>query len=193
MSFGRNYVNWKRKKVMQKSVKQHAGSLLDQLKEFDRATSNAYYEMGQLLSNLDRDDMVQVLGYDSFSALIEEELSYTQTTAMRYRDTYRHFRRLKIKKVEAVGMIQKYGYTHIARVLPKMKQGPGYKRTMAKLVKEDRRTHLQVNFQVTPKEKKQLEDLLLAYGAENKGRYLFGASTALMAVVAEFDIKDIAA
>lgn len=175
-----------------KSAKQHAGELLDKLKEIDAKTAKAYYEMGQILSSLEHGDLYREIGYPSFFAMVEEELSFAPSTALCYLHTYRHFKRLKYKKSEALDLIHKYSFTRVSHVLPTLKQAIS-SRAMRNQVTADRERASVVSFMLTKEERTRLENLLIAYGAERKNKNLQGVTEALKAIMDEFDITDVAA
>ena len=57
--------------------KAYANTLLDKLIVLDDQTTGAYYEMGQILAAISSTKLYDVLGYNSMSHLVEEELSFT--------------------------------------------------------------------------------------------------------------------
>lgn len=105
--------------------RQYAAMMLDKLVQLDKTTQAAYYEMGRILQAFYRDKLHDILGYPSFKAMVEEELSYSYTTATKYRQTYERFRELKYNKNEAIQLINEFGYTPMSKILPGMKEKLG--------------------------------------------------------------------
>lgn len=103
------------------STDTYAKKLLDTLIELDKRTQAAYYEMGRILYSLKQGKLYDVLGYESMSHLIEEELSFTISTAFSYSKLYSEFARLNYHKLEAVNMLEQFGMRHMTQVLPKLK------------------------------------------------------------------------
>lgn len=176
---------------MNLTAKQHAAKLLDRLRGIDDKTSAAYYEMGQLLAALDHSSMYAELGYTSTSAMIEEELSFTPSTGVRYMSTYRHLKRLNYNKAESLQLIRKHSFTHVSNILPGIKTKVSNRKISA-AVKKDRESSCQINFALSPEDLKKLENLLMAYGAKRAGTRLLNASDALTQVVDEFDVSEAA-
>lgn len=100
--------------------RQYAAMMLDKLIALDKTTQSAYYEMGRILQSFYQDHLYDILGYPHFKALVEEELSYSYTTAHKYRKVYKRFRELKYNKNEAIQLINTFGYTQMSKVLPGM-------------------------------------------------------------------------
>ena len=100
---------------------EYAKKLLDSLIEYDKRTQAAYYEMGRILYSLRQGKLYDILGYDSMSHMVEEELSFTSGTAFSYIGLYREFARLNYHKLEAINMLQQFGMKHMYKVLPKLK------------------------------------------------------------------------
>lgn len=178
-----------------KESRQYAADLLDRLKEIDRGTVEAYYEMGRILAAMYKQELYDLLGYTSMTAMIDEELSYSATTAHKYMATYLHFKRLKINKAEALKLMHKHGYTVLTRVMPKMKPtaDPRYvKRVVQKAVNVEHKRCKQVNFQMTEDEWLLLIDALGEYGAEWDGKRLLHASEALLAALGVQELEKVA-
>ena len=104
-----------------KKSREYANKLLDQLIDLDKQTTAAYYEMGRILYVIKTSKLYEVLGYESLTHLIEEELSFTASTAHNYRNVYQQFVRLNYHRTEALSMMDKFGLKHMAQVLPKLK------------------------------------------------------------------------
>ena len=156
---------------MTDTVRQHAVSLLDELIRLDKQTTNAYYEMGRILHALWSNELYEVLGYESFPHMVEEELTFSYGTAQRYAHTYRRLRELKYSKQEAMDLIEEHSYTRVARVVSKLPNKVG-KRAFANRAAED--TYFQLNFQLKPEEYDEMAVALEAAGArynEDRGRW----------------------
>lgn len=160
---------------------QFARKMLDNLIELDYSTVESYYEMGSIISSMLHGKLYEIIGYGSMSALIEEELSFTASTGLKYGQMYQHFRRLKYTKHEAVELLQKFGLTHMVAVLPKMKDKIGERAIRDRINKLDT---YQVGFTLTGAELKQAEAALQKMGAEKTdiGRWLH-SSDAFMRMV----------
>lgn len=177
---------------MQVTAKEYAKQLLDKLKAIDVQTNRAMYEMGQILSAIDHGKLWKELGYTSTKNLIEEELSFSYSTGNRYLNTYRHLKRLRYKKEEAIKLIHDYSYSAIAQIIAKQKQKPG-KRTLVKAVKQYRQNSQAISFILCKADRERLYILLEAFGAERKNRNWVHVSEALMAIVNEFELTDVEA
>lgn len=139
----------------------YARELLDKLVDLDKATTAAFYDMGQILSAIKHGKLYELLGYESMKHLIEEELSYTDSTAYRYLHTYRHFRRLKYNKSEALALLNMFGYTHLADVLPSMTAKAGERAIKNRIDALD--AH-QINFTLNDCELKECYEALAKMG-----------------------------
>lgn len=174
--------------MTQKTAKQYAGELLDRLVHLDTETSGAFYEMGQILSAIVHGKLYDVLGYHSFTDMVECELSFTQSTAAKYLHTYRHFRRLHYTKAEALALIREFSFTRLAAYLPGLKQKVGKRAIsngIAKMLEENR----QINFQLSGSDRELLIRVLEKFGAEKQDGRLMHSSSALMELVKQFDTK----
>ena len=143
--------------------KKYAAGLLDKLKDLDAQTSRAFYEMGQILYTLWAGKTHQLLGYPSHAALIDEELSFSHATAIRYRQTYEKFQQLKYKKAEALKLIKDHGWTNVAKVLTNETRKLG---TLAMKRKIDALDMVQINFQLSVADHEEAVDTLIDWGAE---------------------------
>ena len=143
--------------------KAYAGQLLDRLIELDQQTQSAYYEMGQLLSAIKNNKLYELLGYNSFKEIVEEELSFTDSTAARYANTYDHFRRLHYTKKEALDMIQMFGYTHMADILPTVNDKIGKRAIRTRI---DKLGKHQVNFMLNDQQYDTFLQTFESLGAE---------------------------
>jgi len=139
-----------------------ANGILDRLVVLDKETTAAYYEMGQLLHAIKEGKLYEVLGYESLTHLIEEELTFTPSTAHKYRWIYADFKRLHYNKAEAIKLLQAFGMTNIHDVLHGAKTKLGSTAIKNRIADLD---YHQVNFQMTTKQWVQVEKKLIAHGA----------------------------
>lgn len=139
--------------------------------------------MGQILSAISHGKLFDILGYDSMSGLVEEELSFSASQAQRYLHTFRHFKRLGYTKTEALELIGEFSFTHMSAYLPNAKDKVG-KRAIKNAIDKQLEESKQINFQLNGKDPKLLVDVLRLHGAEptESGR-LMGSSEALMSLV----------
>lgn len=165
-------------------LKKHANALLDRLKDLDRQTVEAYYDMGSIISSIQHGELFKVLGYTSMTHMVDEELTYTATTAFRYANMYRHFRRLHYLKHEAVKLLQKFGLSHMCDVLPGINDKIGQRAIKTRIDKIDEH---QINFTLTSEELEKAHLALKKNGAmqSDAGRWL-NSSEAFMAMVDHF-------
>jgi len=91
----------------------YARKLLDRLIEIDQTVVGHYYEMGRILSSINHGKLTELLGYESLAHLIEEELSFGTGTGYKYMNVYRHLRRLKYNKTEALELLDEFGITQL--------------------------------------------------------------------------------
>lgn len=168
---------------MDKKQHEYAAKLLDRLIDLDLEVHSAFYEMGRILSAIAHGKLWDVLSYDSLGHLIEEELSFSPSQAYRYLHTYRHFNRLGYTKTEALGLIGEFSFTHMAHVLPDLKDKIG-KRAMKNAIERKLDEARQINFQLNKSDLSLLVEVLKQYGAEptDTGR-LMNSSDALMSLV----------
>ena len=117
----------------------YAANLLDSLKTLDIQTQEAYYEMGRMLSAFFHDKLYDLLGYESFKHMVEEELSFSVASAYTYRATYDQFKLLGYNKTEAVELIIEFGFTNMHVVLAEFTQKVSKRTIKAKL--KDIETH----------------------------------------------------
>ena len=169
--------------------KAYANTLLDKLIVLDDQTTGAYYEMGQIISAINHSKLYDILGYDSISHLVEEELSFTPSTAHRYASMYRNLRRLHYNKTESLALLKKCGFTHLSDVLPNMKSKMG-ERAIKKRINELNQN--QINFTVTDKELSETHQALIKMGAlrTDAGRYM-NSSQAFMDMIHEINKKPV--
>lgn len=155
--------------------------MLDTLISLDEQMTRAYYEMGQILHAFKESKLYTVMGYESFSHMVEEELSFGITTAHKYANTFGHFKRLGYKKNEAIELITEYGLAHMHDVLPDMKTKVGT-RAIGKLIEAI--TLYPITFTMDANEIVEAEQALLLLGAEltDEGRFLH-STPAFMAMV----------
>ena len=165
--------------------KKYVANLLDKLVELDVTTVGAYYEMGRILHSFKQGNLHDIIGYESFAHMVEEELSYSPATAHSYSALYRHFQRLHYNKTESLDLLRKFGKTHLAEVLPSLTNKLGSRAIKNRIDAID--LH-QVNFALTGEELTQAQMALEAMGAEvsDRGRYL-NSSEAFMAMVKQIN------
>jgi hypothetical protein len=61
----------------------YAAQLLDKLIELDYQTVEAYYDMGSIISSMQHGKLYEHLEYTSMTELVENELTYTPSTAFK--------------------------------------------------------------------------------------------------------------
>ena len=165
--------------MIQKTSKQQAQALLDQLKELDRLVHRAYYEMGRLLFVLRDHKLWEVLGYASWSNMVEEELSCSVSTAVIYSDTYKHLKRLRYSKEESIKFIETIGLRTLHKVLPSQKE----KLSITQLRHRKEKLNRCVSFWISPDQEAFLEEVLMHYGLVIKNNRWENASEAFFALV----------
>lgn len=163
------------------ATKDYAAKLLDRLRELDYQTIEAYYDMGSIISSMRYGKLYDLLGYDSMTHLVVEELTFGPSTASRYASMFNHFRRLHYVKQEAVDLLQKFGLTHMADVLPKMTSKMGQRAIKNRIDALDQH---QINFTLTQKQLEKTHRALVKNGARQseEGRWL-NSSEAFMEMV----------
>lgn len=159
----------------------YAKKLLGRLVELDYQTVEAYYDMGSIISSMQHGKIYDVLGYDSMTHLVDEELTYTPSTAFKYASMFRHFRRLHYFKPEALTILKKFGITHMCEVLPRMKDKIGVRAIKSRIDSIDQN---QINFTLTNKELDECHQALTKMGATRSdgGRYM-DSSVAFMGMI----------
>lgn len=169
--------------------KKYVANLLDKLVELDVTTVGAYYEMGRILHSFKQGNLHDIIGYESFVHMIDEELSYSPATAHSYASLYRHLHRLHYNKAESLDLLQKFGKTHLAEVLPKMDTKVGSRAIKARI---DNLGHHQINFTLDDTELADAQRALTKMGAtkSDTGRYL-NSSDAFMDMVREVNKKPV--
>ena len=167
---------------MEKS--QTATKLLSRLIELDQQQSRAYYEIGQVLSAIDSSDLWDVLGYDSLTHMIEEQLSFSPTTARKYMGMFRHFRRLKYTKTEALDLLYEFGVSDICSILPHADTKLGV-RAIENRVAEIKAKGSVLNFWLTTDEREEALAVLRSHGCEISAEtgHLTGSSDAFMRLI----------
>jgi len=143
--------------------------------------------MGKLLHSIHQSDLYSILGYESLTHLVEEELVHSPNTASSYMSLYRNFARLHYNKAEALKLIGKYGYTNVREVLKKTNTKLGV-RAMGNRIKELDQN--QINFTLTDKELAEAHRALKSMGAvrDKAGRFAH-SSSAFMEMVKEVNKK----
>lgn len=167
----------------------YAKTMLDKLIELDHKTTAAQYEMGRILSAIQKSQLYDVLGYDSMGHLVEEELSFTPSTAWRYARMYENFRRLHYNKAESLALLKKCGFTHMADILPNVKDKIGERAIKRRIADLDQH---QINFTVTDYELEQCHQALNKMGAmrTDTGRYL-NSSQVFMDMIKEVNKRPV--
>jgi hypothetical protein len=161
--------------------KTQAKAMLDRLIELDYQTVEAYYDMGSLISSMQHGNIYDMLAYDSMTHLIEEELTFTASTAFKYANMYRHFRRLHYLKHEAVELLKKFGLTHMAEVLPKFNDKLGARAIKTRIDSLDQN---QINFTLTNSQLDECHKALGKMGAmKSEGGRFINSSEAFMDMV----------
>lgn len=163
---------------MTEATRKAAVPILNRLRELDQQTTKAYYEMGQLLCAIRRDKLYEQLGYDTFSMLIEEELSFSHGTAGQYIIMYTRFQQLGYTKKEALALLYECGYTDVCRYLHQAERKVSI-RAVRKRIQEMRAEFVQINFGLTKKDYQLVKRVLIEYGADPKEGRLMHASRAL--------------
>jgi hypothetical protein len=157
-----------------------AKALLDRLIALDYQTVEAYYEMGSLVSAIQHGNLYELIGYSSIKHLVEEELTFTPTTAYKYAKMYRRFRQLKYTKLEAINLLRKFGLTPVSVVLRQLKDKVG-ERAFKKRV-ESIDMHI-LNFQLTSAEMEIAHQILQQFGARQSGERWIDSSHAFMSMI----------
>jgi hypothetical protein len=163
--------------------RKHAEQLLDRLVELDYQTVEAYYDMGSIISSMQHGKLYEMLEYNSMTELVENELTYTPSTAFKYGSMYRHFRRLHYLKHESVELLKKFGLTHMCDVLPKMSDKIGVRAIQKRIEAID---EFQINFTYKSDELEEIHTALQKMGAttSDSGRWI-DSSVALLRMARE--------
>lgn len=158
-----------------------AAAMLDRLKELDYQTVEAYYDMGSLISSMQHGNVWELLEYTSMAHLVEEELTYTPSTAFKYANMYRHFRRNHYIKLEATNLLKRFGLTHMCEVLPDINSKLGSRAIRNRIDAIDQN---QINFTLTNAQLTKCHQALEKMGAlqSDSGRYK-NSSEAFMQMV----------
>jgi len=173
------------KTMSQMSPKVYAENLLDRLISLDEQVTGAFFEMGQILSAIEHSKLWDVLGYESFGHLVAEELSFTTSTASKYYNTYRNFKRLGYNKTEALDLIKTFSFTRVAEYLIGATQKVG-KRAIANKIEQLLENRRQINFTLNKEDYALVEKALEDHGAEvtDNGRWMH-SSEALVDIAKE--------
>lgn len=167
----------------------YAQKLLDRLIELDYQTVEAYYDMGSIISSMQHGKLYEILEYNSMTALIEEELTFTPSTAFKYGNMFRHFRRLHYLKHEAVGLLKEFGLTHMCDVLPKLNDKIGVRAIRNRI---DALDSNQINFTLNSRELEQAHAALKKMGAiQADGGRWHNSSEAFMHMVNNINTMNI--
>ena len=148
---------------MSKDNRAYATKLLDRLRELDYQTVEAYYDMGSIISSIQHGKLHKILGYNTMTEMIDEELTYTPSTGLKYAKMYRRFRELKYLKHEAIELLSKFGLTHMCDVLPGFTNKIGQRAIKTRIDAIDEH---QINFTVTGKQLEETRRALIALGAK---------------------------
>ena len=164
--------------------KRYAAKLLDRLIELDYQTVEAYYDMGSIISSMQHGKLYEILDYTSMTHLVDEELTYTPSTAFKYGQMFRHFKRLHYTKAEAVELLKNFGLTHMADVLPAMTDKIGTRAIKRRIDNLDQH---QINFTLSGAQLDKAHKALIKHGAiqSEEGRWL-NSSEAFMEMVEKF-------
>ena len=154
----------------------YANKLLDKLIGLDDQTTRAYYDMGQILSAFRNNKLYDVLGYTSMSHLVEEELSFTISTGLRYAKLFDDLRRLHYNKKESLALMKKCGFSHLCDVMPGVKDKIGLRSIRKRIAKLQQH---QINFTVNDAEYAEYHRALAKLGAMRSegGRYVNSSQT----------------
>jgi len=146
--------------------KEHAAQLLDRLVELDQVVNGHCYEMGQILSAIEHGRLWQVLGYQSFAHLVDEELTFSAQTGYNYMHLYRGLRRLKYSKLESLSLIRRFGMWRMLQYLRVAKSKETLKKisTTIQQIRENTRT---VAFSLSKDDYAEVMSLLHQLGLEH--------------------------
>lgn len=161
------------------TTKQYAQQLLDSLKELDRMMVRAYYEMGRILTSIADNNLYDLLGYDSLTAMIEEELTFAPTSGSSYMKLYRELRRLKYNKTESIKLLETFGMRHLLEVLPKLNTKVGARAIKNRVDELDRH---QFTFWMHGDDYLEVLEALEKYGLYMKNDRMMNSSEALAAL-----------
>jgi hypothetical protein len=150
---------------MSLSQKQYAVNLLDRLISLDDQVTGAFFEMGQILSAIEHGKLWDMVGYESFAHLVEEEMSFTSGTAGKYLHTYRHFKRLGYNKTEALELIRSFSFTRVAEWAAKATVKVS-KRSVGNAIKKILENKHQINFTVNKEQYEMVNRVLRQHGAK---------------------------
>ena len=150
--------------------KKLVSGMLDKLIELDATSNKAYYEMGQILYAFSTQKLYEIAGYDMFSEMIEEELSFTVSTAHHYSRFYGETKRLHYTKAESLKLLKEHGLTKLSKVLVQSKDKIGTRAIKKRINSFD---EYQISFTLTEEELNETHEALLVMGAKqtSEGRY----------------------
>ena len=172
-----------------KYSKNYATKFLDQLVHLDKTTNAAYYEMGRLLSAISKNTLWDLMGYESFSHMIEEELSFAPGTAHHYVALYNNLRRLKYNKAESLKLLHEHSMTRLIDVLPSVNAKISSRALGKRIADLDTK---QLNFMITSKELVEANRALDKLGAtKTKTGRRQHSSEAFMAMVREVNKRPV--
>lgn len=167
----------------------YAEKLLDKLRELDYQTVGAYYEMGNIIASIRHGKLYDVLGYESLTHLVDEELSFSPATAGNYGAMCNHFKRLHYNKSESIELLKQFGLTHMCQVLPSITDKIGSRAIKNRIDSLDQN---QINFTLNDAELIECHRALTKMGAmvTDTGRYK-NSSAALMDMVREVNKRPV--
>ncbi len=145
-----------------KYTKGYATGFLDKLVVLDKTTNAAYYEMGRLLSAISKNSLWDLMGYDSFPHMVNEELSFAPGTAHHYVNLYNNLRRLKYNKAESLNLLHEHSMTRLLDVLPPINAKLSSRALGKRIADLDSK---QLNFMITSKELTEANRALTKLGA----------------------------
>ena len=146
--------------------REHATTMLDRLIELDQIVNGHCYEMGQILSAIEHGKLWEVLEYQSFAHLVQEELSFSDQTAYNYMHLYRGLRRLKYTKLESLALIRRFGMWRMLQYLRTAKTKEST-RAITKAIQKIRENTRTVAFSLSKDEYAAVMDLLHELGLEH--------------------------
>jgi len=168
--------------------KDYADKTLDALIDLDKQTTAAYYDMGRLLVAIKDSKLYDLSGYDHFQDLVEEELSFTYTTANGYMRAFRNFQRLGYHRTEAINMITQFGLIHMTKILRDETHKIGVRAIKNRIAELDDN---QMTFWMNDKQLAEVSRALRAMGAEfdSETHRWSGSSDALLDMAKEINAK----
>ncbi len=165
----------------------YANRMLDKLIKLDEKLVGMHYDMGQILYAIYASNLSDVMGYGSFKDMVEEELTFSVSTAHHYRKLFANFRRLKYPKDKALKLVKKFGMTAMCKVMPHMTASLGDQAIKARIAGLDEN---QINFTLTNAQLKSAHQALHRKGAtQSKDGRRIHSSEAFMTMVHEVNAQ----